>query len=479
MICSTRYLSKPKRYKNGYVTIFFTIAISLIFSLLVTLIYSARENAIRMRTVSAADTAMTSAFAEYNKELWRQYELLFVDSSYMTDSYGMNLSEEHLKSCMNKNFEEDHLDLLGGRDLLKLKCTEAETMAVCLSTDDNYAAIKNQIVNLMKYHYKIAYFDEVEGWVKTIDNYNLSSGAAYDEAYRASSELIEQYGIDYSHWLPSESGGNSLSEDKICSWGLLSRVTDTSKVSKIKINPSVYAGSRALNKGNLSCDYSKSPIDFFYIREYAMKTCGNFRNINDQDVLKYQVEYLVSGKSSDSDNLLSVVRRILVIREAANLMTLYSSNKLDVIRGICNTICFLLGFPEIAELLVAIAAVCWSYFESITDIKILLRGGRVPLIKSGDQWITGVGAALYGDSEEADSKEGLAYEDYLRIFIYMTGENKIMSRLSDLIEMDIRGTTGNEYFRLDNCFDQWIVQIYVTSEYGYDYTLIRKRRVLN
>ena len=90
-ICSTRFQSKRTRFNEGYVTVFFTVSIALIMSLFIGMFYSARENAIRMRTVAVADTAMTSIFAEYNKQLWEQYGLVFVDASYMTDSTGMKL----------------------------------------------------------------------------------------------------------------------------------------------------------------------------------------------------------------------------------------------------------------------------------------------------------------------------------------------------------------------------------------------------
>ena len=44
--------------------------------------------------------------------------------------------------------------------------------------------------------------------------------------------------------------------------------------------------------------------------------------------------------------------------------------------------------------------------------------------------------------------------------------------------MDIRNTLGNEYFRLDDCFDMWKAQVYVKSDHGYDFTAVRKRQVL-
>ena len=204
MIFSKRYPNRQAKSDDGYVTVFFTASIAIIMSLILGLFVSIRENAIRVKTVSAIDTAMTSVFAEYNKELWKQYGLIFVDSSYMTQSYGMKLSEEHLKECIDRNFDECRLGLIGGTDLLKLECSQAETMAVCLATDDQAAAIKHQAINLMKYHYKIAYIDRAVDWLKIIEDYNLSGGASYEEAFSAAGILDSKYGVDYSGWLPSD-----------------------------------------------------------------------------------------------------------------------------------------------------------------------------------------------------------------------------------------------------------------------------------
>lgn len=478
MTCLTKSPSKQTRYKAGYVTIFFTLALSLIVPLLIGMIYSVRKNAIVMKTVSTVNTGMISEFAEYNRELWEQYGLIFVDSSYMSKGTGMITAENHLKECINKNFDECRLGLLGGKDLLKLECSNAETTGVCLATDNNFAAMKHQAVNLMKYHYKIAYIDEVSDWVNTIDEYGLSQGVSYDGAGSASNELNSHYGIDYSGWVPSTTGGNDLSEDNIWSLGILGRVTDISRLSTTQISNDNYAWKRELNKGNLAIDYDFGIEDAFFLREYALEMCGDFINEKDNSVLKYQTEYLVTGKESDPDNLAGVARRIMVIREAANMITLCSdTERINEIKTICSILCGLVGAPEAAELLEAIVIACWANFESLADVRIILKGGRIPLIKSCDQWITGIRTALFGEGSIDTYNEGLSYEDYLRIFLYLTGEKKILGRLSSIIEMDVRATDGNEWFRLDNCFDAWEVLINVESKHGYKYSLKRMRKV--
>lgn len=466
--------------RKGYITILFSASIGICMSLIIVMLYGIRENAVRMKSVSVADIAMTSVFAEYNKALWEQYELIFVDSSYMTRAHSLVLSEQHLKEFANKNFNESEFGLLGGVDLLKIRCTEAEATAVTLASDNRGAAILHQVTNLMKYHYKINYVADVEDWVSKIEGYKLGQGASYEEASEAAGKLKNKYDLDYSGWLPSISGGNNLSEDYIFPFSILSFIAGRSNVSTTKINNNFYAGKRQLNQGNLIPEYDKDSLEDFYFREYLIKVCGNYIQEKENSILSYQQEYLCAGKESDCDNLASIVRRIMVIREAANMITLNNDgSRKGQIESFCLGICSLVGVPEAAELLAQIIIACWANFESIMDVKILLKGGKIPLIKEPSEWITGLKAALTGSFNAGSHKNGMSYEDYLKVFMYMTGINKLIMRFMSLVEMDIRNTDGNQYFRIDNCFDEWVVTLYFSSEHGYDFTATRRRKILN
>ena len=465
--------------KKGYITVLFSVATALSMSLLITMFYSVRSSATRMKAVLATDTAMTSCFAEYSKALWERFDLLFVDAGYMTEVSGLALSEEHLRNCINKNFDECELGLLGGKDLLKLKCTEAEATAVCLASDDKGAAIKLQAVNLMKYHYKLAYVKETEELFDRIESYGLSGGISYDAAYEAAGEL-EKYKIDYSGWLPSVTGGNDISEDTPAPLSILNFVTDGG-YSLTKVNGDLYAAKRKLNRGNLEKENKGNITDIFFLREYMMRYLGNYQNTRDDGLLSYQVEYLCSGKDSDCDNLASVARRILVIREAANLNTFMGDEtRRSAVEAFCAGVCALFSAPpEVAKILETLIIAWWVNYESLTDVRIIMAGGKIPLIKTPAEWITGLGSLLGGNMDPKEHKEGLGYTDYLRVFLYTTGEKKIMKRFMSIAEMDVRKIPGNEWFRVDNCFDEWQVNITMISDHGYTYNAARRRRMIN
>lgn len=78
----------------------------------------------------------------------------------------------------------------------------------------------------------------------------------------------------------------------------------------------------------------------------------------------------------------------------------------------------------------------WAYAESISDVRILLNGGKVSLIKNDTQWNTDLkhlGEAL-NTSEKNTEQEGLSYGGYLQLLLWTMSEEKISQRSMNLIE---------------------------------------------
>ena len=81
----------------------------------------------------------------------------------------------------------------------------------------------------------------------------------------------------------------------------------------------------------------------------------------------------------------------------------------------------------------------WAYAESVSDVRILLDGGHVSLIKTEAQWRTSlehVGDCLNASADET-SREGLGYESYLQILLWTVSEEKITMRAMNLIEKNL------------------------------------------
>ncbi len=445
-------------------------------SLFLSMIYAVRENALRMRSKEASDISMNSAFAEYVKTLFDDYGLIFVDAGYMTKTRSMILAEERFKDCMNANFDEKADIPVWGKDLLKLDCTSAETLNVRFATDNKGLALRRQAAEYMHYHTKVQYAVDLYDSLTDVNDIEFTSTGLQDQVDSAMSGL-RGYAGDYevAEWTDWQYGA-VISNKEVSPFTVLSLVVPSfSDVSTKVLDTSKCVSHRELNKGNYAKPEELGPVDSVLFKEYLIEKCADYTTENAETALSYEVEYLINGKGSDARNLAGIVHRILLIREAVNYQQIYRDPvKMGIIRLVANAVAWLLMEPEIAEPLAKMIVAGWAYHESLKDVRVLLRGGRVPLLKDSTDFYTN----MYGsDSGEAITEKGLSYRDYLRAFILTANNGKLTERFMDLLELSVRKKDGNNSFRLDMCFDAWAVRAYVTSKYGYDYVIERNKEM--
>ena len=111
---------------KGYLTVFLSLTITLIMSLILALYSGARIGAVKMKTECVADISMNSVLAEYSRELYKQYGLLMVDTSYGTGRHSITNTEEHLRKYAQKNFEPSVVGRLTRTSTMtKMYCKDA------------------------------------------------------------------------------------------------------------------------------------------------------------------------------------------------------------------------------------------------------------------------------------------------------------------------------------------------------------------
>ena len=212
--------------------------------------------------------------------------------------------------------------------------------------------------------------------------------------------------------------------------------------------------------------------DAIVFDEYILEKCGTYRTPLEKSLLKYQAEYILFGEGSDEQNLERMARRLMVIREAANCIYLFSDEgKRNEARTLATVLACCVLNPELEELITPVILFAWAYLETVQDVKSLMAGGRVPLLKDSSSWkvpLMGIFAPAFATRADTGGS-GLSYEDYLRIFLYLQDGTLKNYRLMDVMEMDIRKTSGNAGFRMDACIDAFHVQTAVTGAQGYAY----------
>ena len=180
------------------------------------------------------------------------------------------------------------------------------------------------------------------------------------------------------------------------------------------------------------------------------------------------------------DNLRQVATRICGIREVANTIYLYQDEEKE---AVADSLAWVLSgavfYPELQPLFKATLLMGWAYVESLYDTKLLLAGGKVPLMKTKADWHYDLDSILESVDmqlrQEEENAKGLSYTDYLHVLLYLADSEELTFRFMDLIEMDIRLTEGNEAFRMDACIESVEAEGYISSNYGGRYRILRKK----
>ena len=109
------------------------------------------------------------------------------------------------------------------------------------------------------------------------------------------------------------------------------------------------------------------------------------------------------------------------------------------------------------ELIKQAILAAWAYVESLCELKTLLSGGKVAVIKTAKDWQTDVfhpATSFKGSSGGDGDPLGLSYRDYLRQFILLIGDETLNLRTMDMIEQNIRMKEGKNTFRMDCMIQQ-------------------------
>ena len=462
-------------------TVFLSLILSVMLSLCLTLVLGARENSRRMEIECVTDIGTDSILAEYHRELLRQYDLLFIDTSYGTANASYYQTAAHLQNYIAYNLggEEIFLSALY-RNLLKLEVERVDITAVSAASDDGGAVLRKQAVDEMYQRVGISYLKQIENWVNTTQEYGLDTRDVLQERAENVKRLEE-----WDTFLEEYSEGSETTRDlgnKVVSiWeaGVLSFVVkEPDKLSTSTIDGQQYLSSRQLLKGtgmNPAITFEDGFWEQLIFHEYILAYTGRYNQEKEGSHLKYQTEYILSGKSGDLENLKSVVYKLLAIRAAANLIHLLSSEeKCMIAEAAAAIIAALLTIPEAEPVFVAVLILTWAMAESLYDVSQLLKGGRIPLLKSESDWHYGLEAIFDfgGAFEEEKETSGLSYNDYLRVLLCLQDKQTTTYRLMDIMEMDIRKTPGNKNFRMDGCIDSLTASVVYYGADGRSYHIV-------
>ncbi len=475
------------RRNDGYVTILLTLIMAVLLSLCLTMVEGARRGGIRLESEIVAETAINSCLAEYHRMLLERYNLFAIDSSYGSDEAVPGNTEAHMMDYLQKNLDLEDLFLSEYlyRDFLALKPESAKLEGIRFLTDGEGTVLRRRCAEAVKNDLFLQDLQMLQEYAAIVESQNLESADIYGQFLQVEQEIErrrEKYTIVDKEEIPipyESPFGSFLAElsGNILRFAVREDISEKMLSGEALYTDRLAAG--AVNVGNLELPEVSLPEGFserLFFQGYIDRYFVCLTDTPEDTVLDYELEYLVCGKPSDQRNLLGVAERLFALRSAIDYICIQS----DATRvGIAQTAAVILSAlilsPELEEAFKQLILLGWSMVEAAGDVRTLCGGGRVPFWKTPSDWGSSLESAMGGEVSEAKEIPGLSYKDHMQIFLFLMGTEKLTGRVADLMEATLRGTPGNEHFRLDGCMDEIEATIVTQSAYGYRCELTRQR----
>lgn len=451
---------------KGYLTVFFSLTLSLLIGFVLLLTEGAVQNGNKVRFECVVDTGMNSTLGEYHVGLLEEYDLFYIDTSYL----GKEPSADNLESRLHYYVTENLEPPWGHMAEEKIDIIALETAAA-----DYGASVRSQACE-----YIISREDSIEQQWKVLDMLEelrrLEEGdpvADWNELMTriAKMELPQvknEEGIweEISLLNPADGVYSMLQSDIFYLTGM-----DTGQMSGISIQPENYISHRQVQNVQ-STDREYSWDERAYLT-YLFEKLGYVKNPSEDTLLSCQLEYVVCGEAADYENVLEVWKRIFGWRFKDNL----SCAKADI--NLCTeaeTAAYALPVvrlrPEFREPVAESILYACAFLESVNDLKVLYRGGEVPVNKVNHNM--SVIRVLRGELYEADTGEGLSYKEYLAGMLLLMDERILNMRVMDVMEMEIRIRDQNPYFAMDWCVERYEARVTVRNSFGRTWEVCRK-----
>lgn len=425
-----------KKMVRGELTAFLSLIFLLLLSLVGTVLESASIQVMKNERRADAGRAMESIFAEYQRELFDEYGIFALEGSYETGEFSES-------GILNR------LSYYGAENL------DMEITQIRYLTDQCGMAFYEQAVKIEKEKTGMTvvekFLQDTEFWKKYDDKWEV-----YEKEDKETSEELNQILQENESQLPETDNPISVISD-IKSMGIQKFVLpDSFAMSEKEVRLSELPSGRTLEAGDWT-DETEGGNGTIFFNLYLMEHFSHALDTKEEGPLSYELEYLLEGKSSDKENLEAVLWKLCNVRFGVDYLYLLSdSEKQMEARTLAGTLCTILAIPGITEVVTQAILLAWAYGEAVMDVRTLLHGGKVAVIKSGSTWKLSLDGLLHlkermGETETAEDETGLSYQEYLRMMLFFKNKSQLSIRGLDLVEIDLKERFGKEFLSLDQC----------------------------
>lgn len=491
-----------KKRNRGQISVYVCAMLGVFLILLVTILQGIRIWEGKAKCAQAVSGVVDSIKGDYQPDLFRRYHLFALDKTYY--GKGEGYLEERAIEYLNYNLNPS-------QSIYDYQVQEVALTNTVSLTENNLSPFKKQIQEYMELKLPINLLEEIlnlsdvesfenqEEFLTTQWNF-LSDGTkkrknplAYDlGVIQGDIEILEnlidprkamedalQSGILYVV-MPEQAGEISREAQDFSK----APSTEAGMYMENWENPFSIQEWNQMEQWNqlepwevdkqFDSDMCSSVgTQDLYGIAYALDSfqyAGNAFEDEEYHALEYEVEYLIAGKNSDYANMTEVAERICLMRFVTNGAYAFSNETMQEEALLLAAVLLTpVGLAEAAEPVSYVLLACWAYGESLLDVKALLQGESVPIIKDKDTWQLSLNGLMDIATEEVSGTEtelgDLNYESYLILLLAMTPDTDMKYyRMLDIMQWNIQEDIPE--FEIEHCICGFQLQVeIVESEY--------------
>lgn len=465
-------------------TVMAAMVLMVVISLITTCIKSSLQSGYYTVVKQSCRLSEESVFASYNNQLLKDFNIFALNKS--------DILNNKLCSYINENISSYSPDI---------SLSDCAFNTFSYMTDNEGYGVEEQIVKAMEYGMYSGVFDKESKYIRCGEN--LSEAQAYSEQFMEDNENLKK---DLADMLEQSDDGDMQYEDRqkeqintslnavwqlyeylksgICETVTEGRISnkyieiqeladeyiksrDISFINKDVIKRSIEASGNedTLKKNVLSTEYVAK-----HFICYTDTSPGDNDRAGSSALLDYEMEYIIGGEHNDRKNVYKVINQLSVIREGVNLSYLISSqDKMSEAYMLAAALVGVTGCDLAVRLVQYIIVSIWAYAESIVELRKLLAGETIALIKNRDNWIlqlsslvdeklnlqslinniTSYEAVNNNKVEENGRDNSIGYKEYLKLLIMFMNKSDRNYRIAALMELRMI-MYGHSGFRMKN-----------------------------
>lgn len=464
-------------------TVMVAMVLMVVISLITTCIKSSLQSGYYTVVKQSCRLSEESVFASYNNQLLKDFNIFALNKS--------DILNNKLCSYINENISSYSPNI---------SLSDCAFNTFSYMTDNEGYGVEEQIVKAMEYGMYSGVFDKESKYIRCGEN--ISEAQAYSEQFNGDNANLKK---ELADMLEQSDDGDMQYEDRqkeqintslnavwqlyeylksgICETVTEGRISnkyieiqeladeyiksrDISFINKDVIKRSIEASGNedTLKKNVLSTEYVAK-----HFICYTDTSPGDNDRAGSSALLDYEIEYIIGGEHNDRENVYKVINQLSVIREGVNLSYLISSqDKMSEAYMLAAALVGVTGCDLAVRLVQYIIVSIWAYAESIVELRKLLAGETIALIKNRDNWILQLSSlvdeklnlqslinnitsyeAVNNKVEENGRDNGIGYKEYLKLLIMFMNKSDRNYRIAALMELRMI-MYGHSGFRMKN-----------------------------